>query len=268
MLRDDMQRAYRIDIETNSTIEADATEDKQLIMEVMTAMGQVLNGVGPLVAKGVLPFEAAQVMLLTVVRRFRFGVEMEDTIKAMQPPKPEDEGGAEQVKQAQEMASKELEMQKKQAEGDIKMKQMDAEMALKQKDMDLQMREMQLKVDQEMMKMEQQRGQEQLAMRDQVHQVKTGADEKVRSAKDQLSKKEAQVAQSADSKLTSGVTSMAKTTQQVQALSQSLASIQQQASQTQELLGELLKVAKAPRIKKAIRGKDNRIERVEESVAV
>ena len=62
MLRDDTQRAYRVDIETNSTIAPEASEDQQQITEMMTAMGQFLNGVAPLVSKGVMPFQIAQSM--------------------------------------------------------------------------------------------------------------------------------------------------------------------------------------------------------------
>lgn len=93
-LKNDTQRAYRIDIETNSTVEPEAVEDQKNISDLMTAIGQFLNGVGPLVAKGVMPFEAAQSMLLAITRRFRFGSEIEDQIKAMKAPPPEDNGQA------------------------------------------------------------------------------------------------------------------------------------------------------------------------------
>ena len=43
---------------------------------------------GPLVEKGVMPFEVAQTMMLSITRRFRFGTEIEDQIKAMKPPAP------------------------------------------------------------------------------------------------------------------------------------------------------------------------------------
>lgn len=110
VLRDNMQRAYRIDIETNSTIDVEATEDQKNISEVMQAIAQFLHGVGPLIESGTMPFGAARAMLLTIVRRFRFGTEVEDEIKAMQPPKPKDDGsGADaQLKQI-----------------DVQMKQMD-----------------------------------------------------------------------------------------------------------------------------------------------
>lgn len=178
LLKNDLQRAYRIDIETNSTIEPNATEDKEMITEVMTAIGQVLNGVGPLVAKGVLPFEAAQVMLLTIIRRFRFGTELEDTIKAMKQPQPEQDGAA----QAQ-AAQQQLQLQQQQAEADISFKQkqsemavqehaMQAEMAGKQREMDLQVREAQLQIDRELFKLEQQSAQQQMAMKTQIEDHK------------------------------------------------------------------------------------------------
>jgi hypothetical protein len=88
LLSDDIQRSYRIDIETNSTIDAEATEDKKDISELMNAIAQFLNGVAPAVEQGILPFEAAKAMLLGAVRRYRFGSDVEDMIKSMQPPQP------------------------------------------------------------------------------------------------------------------------------------------------------------------------------------
>ena len=97
MLRKDTQRAYRIDIETNSTVEPEAVEDQKNIAELMTALGQFLNGVGPLVEKGVMPFEVAQTMMLSITRRFRFGSEIEDQVKAMKAPPPQDNGEAQKT---------------------------------------------------------------------------------------------------------------------------------------------------------------------------
>ena len=122
LLRDDIQRTYKVDIETNSTVEPEAVEDQKNISELMMTMGQFLNGVGPLVANGVLPFEVAQTMLLTVTRRFRFGPEIEDQIKSMQPPKDlsGQDGQADQAKMQMEMqlaqAKIQMEVQMAQAE--------------------------------------------------------------------------------------------------------------------------------------------------------
>jgi hypothetical protein len=87
LLKNDLQRSFRIDIETNSTVDLEATEDKELVGEVLNAMAQFLNGIAPLIEKGFLPFEAARGMLLSIVRRFRFGKELEENILQMAAPK-------------------------------------------------------------------------------------------------------------------------------------------------------------------------------------
>jgi len=139
LLQNDMQRAYRIDIETNSTVEPEAVEDQKNIAELMNALAQYLNGVGPLVAKGVMPMEVAQSMLLAITRRFRFGTDIEDYIKQMKAPPPEDDGKAAAAQEAQQkqaemqaqlqqaQADRQLEVQKVQAEGQMQMMQMRAD---------------------------------------------------------------------------------------------------------------------------------------------
>lgn len=121
LLRDDMQRAYRIDIETNSTVEPEAVEDQKNITELMTAIGQYLNGVGPLVAQGILPFQTAQSMLLAITRRFRFGNEIEDQINQMQPPKPQDDGAAAQAQADAQAKQAELQQKDQHKQADVQL---------------------------------------------------------------------------------------------------------------------------------------------------
>lgn len=118
ILRDDLQRAYRIDIETNSTVEPEAVEDQKNIAELMSALGQYLNGVTPLVTSGSMPFEAAQAMLLAIVRRFRFGPELEDIIKAMQAPKPPEDGEAQKAQQTIQQLQQQLQEAKSTQQND------------------------------------------------------------------------------------------------------------------------------------------------------
>lgn len=92
LLADDLQRNYHIDIETNSTVDAEATEDKQNLGEFLNAIAQFMNGVAPLVQQGVLPFDAAKAILLAVSRRYRFGPEVEDDLKKMQAPQQQGGG--------------------------------------------------------------------------------------------------------------------------------------------------------------------------------
>jgi myosin heavy subunit len=266
LLRNDLSRAYRIDIETNSTVEADATDDKQQIQEVMGAISQLLNGLTPLVTSGALPFQAAQGLLLAVVRRYRFGAEIEDYIKAMQPPKPPDEGKGEAAKQQMAVAQKQVQMQQKEAEGAIRLKQMEAEQQAKQREMDLALREQQLRSDEAIFKMQQSLAESKLALRDQAHQVKVGAEEQVKKVKEQSTVREQQVAKQAQGGVTQSLTAVQRATQQVQQLAEAVTAMQAQAQATQQLLADLLTTAKAKRVKRAIRGTDNRIERVEEEI--
>ena len=138
MLKDDMQRAYRIDIETNSTVEPEAADDQKNISEVMNALGQFLAGVNPLIEQGIMPFEAAQTMLLAIVRRYRFGTEFEDQIKQMKPPQPKDDGtqqkmAMEKQKHDAEMQAQQVDQQAKQSElqqkGQLDAQKMQMEMA-------------------------------------------------------------------------------------------------------------------------------------------
>lgn len=111
MLKDDVQRAYRVDIESNSTVQPEATEDQKHIAEVMNALAQYMNGISPLVVSGALPFEAAQAMMLAISRRFRFGSEIEEHILKMKAPEKEDTQAAEQAKQQAEAQSKQADLQ-------------------------------------------------------------------------------------------------------------------------------------------------------------
>lgn len=158
VLRDDMQRAYRIDIETNSTIEPEAAEDQKNISEMMTAMGQYLNGVAPLVAKGVMPFQAAQSMLLAIARRFRFGTEIEDYIKQMQAPPPE---GAEEAKQKQ--AENQLKLQEQQLK--VQAEERKAEAEKQKQSLEAQKMQLQHELEMERLALERQMAHEEHAMK-------------------------------------------------------------------------------------------------------
>lgn len=133
-LRDDLTRSYKIDIETNSTIDAEATEDKKDITDALTALGQTLNSIGPLVQQQILPFEAAKALMLTVCRKFKFGAEIEDQINAMKaPPPPPAEGEAAKAPAgpSPEQVKAETDAALAKANADIRKIQMEAELAEK-----------------------------------------------------------------------------------------------------------------------------------------
>lgn len=95
MLKDDKERGFLIDIETNSTVASEATEDKEMVAEAMNAISQFFLGIGPLVEKGIIDFGLAQQMLLAIVKRFRFGPELEEYVLGMKSSPPAPEAGKE-----------------------------------------------------------------------------------------------------------------------------------------------------------------------------
>ena len=148
LLQNDLQRSYRIDIETNSTVDAEATEDKQNIAELLNAISQFLNGVAPLVQSGSMPFEVASGMLLAIVRRFRFGPELEDQLKEMKappPPPPDPKVQADAANAQADLQMKQLDMQQKQMEIAARQQELQMEAAFKQQEHAMKMAEMQRK---------------------------------------------------------------------------------------------------------------------------
>ena len=138
VLRNDLQRAYKIDIQTNSTVDAEATEDKANIAEFMNALAQFFNAIAPAVQAGALPFEAAKTLLLAIVRRFRFGPEVEDELLKMVPPQaPEGDGGAAEAAK--------LELESKKQELQLKSQAMQQELAFMTSEHEFRMKELQQK---------------------------------------------------------------------------------------------------------------------------
>ena len=162
LLQNDLQRSYRIDIETNSTVDAEATEDKQNIAELLNAISQFLNGVSPLVQAGSMPFEVASGMLLAIVRRFRFGPELEDQLKEMKappPPPPDPKIEVTKAKMAQDQQKHDLDMQRMQMELQLQQEQ-------------LQLEREKLQIEKEKMLLEMQSERERLQLEAQGHRQK------------------------------------------------------------------------------------------------
>lgn len=157
-MRSDSIRNYIIDIETNSTIDVEATEDKQELAEMMNSMSQLMNGVFPMVEQGVLPFDAAKALMLAVINKFRMGDEVEETFRAMQPPQPKQDPAmmkvqAEiqrdqqkaQIDQKRESQSAALEQQRAQAQMQQEQELAQLDMAVRRQELAFRARELQMK---------------------------------------------------------------------------------------------------------------------------
>lgn len=135
VLNDDFQRSYRLDIETNSTLDVEATEDKQMVGEFMNALGQVMAGLSN---SPDIPFEAKKSIILAVTKRFRFGREVEDELKSMQQQQPQippqiQQQIQEQQKQIQQAQQKIQQEQEKLKQEEQKIKEDKQQLAFEKK---------------------------------------------------------------------------------------------------------------------------------------
>lgn len=119
MLKDDTARNFRIDVETDSTLEPDVQEEKQTAVEFATAISAFLKEAAPLMMTG--GPEVAKMLgevLLFVVRRFGKDVDqLEKTIEqlveaASQPKPPQPDPEMEKAKAQIQVKREELEMKK------------------------------------------------------------------------------------------------------------------------------------------------------------
>lgn len=78
VLRSDLQRQYRVDIETDSTIQAMDGANQAEISALLTGVGGFVQAIAPAIQAGVIPAEAAKALLSSIVRKFKLGREVED----------------------------------------------------------------------------------------------------------------------------------------------------------------------------------------------
>ena len=109
LLRDDRMRGFRIDVETDSLVEADQSQERNDRTQFVQAVGGFFKEFGPVVQQMPPLAPLAGAMLQFAVRGFKVGAEMEETIeKAMaevvahlaKPPVPPQPTPDEQIKHA------------------------------------------------------------------------------------------------------------------------------------------------------------------------
>lgn len=117
LLRDDTSRNFRIDVETDSTLEPDQQEEKQTAVEFMTAMTAFMKEAGPMAAQGPEAAKLVGEILLFGVRRFdkvdQLEQVIEQAVEAMAKPKPP-QPDPEMMKVKAQIEGKKAELQMKQ----------------------------------------------------------------------------------------------------------------------------------------------------------
>jgi hypothetical protein len=130
LMRDDQLRRFRIDVETDSTIQPDADTDKQQTVEFVQAVFQFLQ------ASAQLPptlYPLTGEMLKFAIRRFKVGRELEEKIdetvqqltqQAQQPqPNPEAEKAKAEIEADQQKMQAELQMDQQKLQGQMQLDQ-------------------------------------------------------------------------------------------------------------------------------------------------
>ncbi len=140
-MQDDLLRAYAVDIETDSTIEADQQADQEALSTLMQAISQFGHGVAPLLESGAMNQDAAKQLLVSMLRRFRLGREVEEAIRKAPPQDPNQ---AENQQQQMEMQQKQQEMQFEQQKMQMEIEQAKQEAQMQQREHALEVERMQL----------------------------------------------------------------------------------------------------------------------------
>jgi hypothetical protein len=243
VLRSDAMRGYRVDIETDSTVQADVARLKTNAAEFVQGFGGFIQAVGPAVQAGAMPMDVVADLLTAFARNFKLGRQAEDALERMskvaaQPAPQQDQGAAAeaQAKQAEAQAKAQAEAQKQAAEA----QRADRDFALAQRELALKERE---QVFNEALQMQ---------------QLKDAETARAEARKDALMPEREAVVQSNEGALNQLAMALA-------ALGQSLEAMQQQQTNTAQIqlqaMAQLAQAMTAP--KRVVRGADGRAIGVE-----
>lgn len=159
LLRSDIQRQYRVDVESDSTIRADLARSQENMSLFLQGTAQFLSAAGPAVQAGMLPGAVAVEIFSSFARNFKLGKSAEDALSTLTEQAKEREGQPDQAQQAQQQAQ-EFEQQKQQFE--LQSKQMDMQMKQQEHQMKLAEMQMSMEIKREEMRLKQ----EELAMKE------------------------------------------------------------------------------------------------------
>lgn len=119
LLRSDKLRGFRVDIETDSTVQPDASEEQKNRIEFLTAVTGFITGIAPAVQAGAIPKEVAIEFLSFGARGFKMSPQLEEAIDRLGNDKPQDNP----------MKAEQEQMQKATANAEIEVKQAEAQEA-------------------------------------------------------------------------------------------------------------------------------------------
>ena len=190
LLKDAVTQRFLIDIETDSTIQADENAEKAARTQVLEAISKFVVAWMPIVAQEPALLPLASQMLLFAVRAFPTARDLEEAIEQAldkmqaasgqpKPPNPEQlkaQADLERTKAEIEAAQIDAQSAAQKGKVDIAMVQMKGSAAMEEHKMKLQQMQMQMQMDQHKLQSEHQVSMEKLQMEHQVAQTKMQAD--------------------------------------------------------------------------------------------
>jgi len=152
IIRSDVLRCYRIDIETDSTVRADVSRQQENVSQFVQGFAAFVTAIGPAVEARVMPLDVATDLLTGFARIFKLGRQAEDALErlgkqAKEPrqPAPDPAAQADAAKVQLEQAKLQVTAGESQGRLTLDTEKAKADAAVKLKELDLKERELVLK---------------------------------------------------------------------------------------------------------------------------
>jgi hypothetical protein len=148
LLRSDVLRLYRIDVESDSTIRGDLTRNQQTMTLFLQGTAQFAGAMAPIVQQAPGMLQPVMEIYAAFARNFKLGKQAEDALDALadaarqaggepQPPKQDPKAEADKARAAAGMAKSQMDLQARAAEHAMTMQELAAEQQIKSQDLAL-----------------------------------------------------------------------------------------------------------------------------------
>jgi hypothetical protein len=154
VMRSDLLRSYKVDVESDSTIRADLTRNQENMANFLQGTAMYIGAVGPAVQAGQMPSEVAVEIYTAFARNFKLGKQAEDALdrmadaareEARQPQQEKPDPESEKAKAELQLEQQRMQMQAQADQAKMQMeaqaKQQDAALAQQKMQGDMMMQE-------------------------------------------------------------------------------------------------------------------------------
>jgi hypothetical protein len=134
LLRSDLLRSYKVDVESDSTVRADLTRNQEQMNLFIQGTAQYIQAVAPAVQAQLMPPDVAVDIYAAFARHFKLGKQVEDSLDRMASNAKEQAQKPQQEKPDPEMLKAQAEMQAKQQDMQLRKQEMEMNLQFKQQE--------------------------------------------------------------------------------------------------------------------------------------